>query len=136
MIIALQPNSDAKLIGGKGQGLVRLMTAGLPVPEAWCITADTSLDAVARDNCVDTELADWWTEVDDPFPAAPWAVRSSAVAEDLADASFAGVYETVLGVTSSTGCVKRFDSAGNPWTACAPTAIETSAASRAWAASR
>lgn len=103
MIIALQPNSDAKLIGGKGQGLVRLMTAGLPVPEAWCITADTSFDAVARDNCVDTELADWWTEVDDPFPATPWAVRSSAVAEDLADASFAGVYETVLGVTSLDG---------------------------------
>ena len=103
MIIALQPDTDATVIGGKGQGLVRLLTAGLPVPEAWCITADTSLDAVARDTCIDTELANWWTDVDDLFPATPWAVRSSAVAEDLADASFAGVYETVLGVDSLDG---------------------------------
>ncbi len=41
-----------------------------------------------------------WTEVDDLYPGSPWAVRSSAVAEDLADASFAGIYDTVLGICS------------------------------------
>lgn len=105
MIIALQrdTDADAEVIGGKGQGLVRLLAAGLPVPQAWCIPADTSLDVAARDTCLDIGLANWWSEVDDLFPGTPWAVRSSAVSEDLADASFAGVYETVLGVDSLDG---------------------------------
>ena len=105
MIIALKPDTDivADHVGGKGQGLVRLLNAGLPVPEAWCITADISLHAHTRDICLDEALARWWDEVDVLFPGGPWAVRSSAVAEDLADASFAGVYETVLGVDCLDG---------------------------------
>ncbi|MGK2853922.1 MAG: PEP/pyruvate-binding domain-containing protein, partial [Microbacteriaceae bacterium] len=105
MITRLNPsNQDTiELIGGKGQGLVRLLAAGLAVPEAWCIPADTSLDAATREACLDEELTIWWKEVDELFPGTPWAVRSSAVAEDLADASFAGVYVTVLGVDSLDG---------------------------------
>lgn len=102
MIIALSADTDdtAERIGGKGAGLVRLFTAGLPVPEAWCIPAEISLDAASRTTCLDEALARWWQRVEALFPGSPWAVRSSAVAEDLADASFAGVYETVLGVDS------------------------------------
>ncbi|MDZ7881722.1 MAG: PEP/pyruvate-binding domain-containing protein [Mycobacterium sp.] len=105
MIVALSPDTDSTVerIGGKGAGLVRLLTAGLPVPEAWCIPADISLDADSRTTCLDEGLARWWQQVEAMFPGAPWAVRSSAVAEDLADASFAGVYETVLGVDSLDG---------------------------------
>ncbi|MGZ8801325.1 MAG: PEP/pyruvate-binding domain-containing protein, partial [Mycobacterium sp.] len=103
MIIRLRPGVAGQPIGGKGQGLVRLLAAGLPVPEAWCIPANTSLDASMRDECLDEGLTSWWKEVDERFPGVPWVVRSSAVAEDLADASFAGVYETVLGVDSLEG---------------------------------
>ncbi len=105
MIIALAPDTDAPIetIGGKGQGLVRLLAAGLQVPQAWCIPAHTSLEPSAREACLDQGLSNWWKEVDELLPSVPWAVRSSAVAEDLADASFAGVYETVLGVDSLAG---------------------------------
>ena len=105
MIIALKADIDIPVdrIGGKGQGLVRLLNAGLPVPEAWCIPSDISLEAHARDTCLDEGVARWWKEVDALYPGGPWAVRSSAVAEDLADASFAGVYDTVLGVDSIDG---------------------------------
>jgi pyruvate,water dikinase len=40
-------------------------------------------------------------------PAASFAVRSSATAEDLPDASFAGQQETFLNVTASTTCCTR-----------------------------
>ncbi len=105
MIVALSSDTDIAVerIGGKAAGLVRLLTAGLPAPEAWCIPADISLDAVSRAACLDEGLGHWWKEVETLFGGAPWAVRSSAVAEDLADASFAGVYETVLGVDSLDG---------------------------------
>ncbi|MGB8403192.1 MAG: PEP/pyruvate-binding domain-containing protein [Mycobacterium sp.] len=102
MILRLESDTRAGIgtIGGKGQGLVRLLAAGLPVPEAWCIPAGVSLREQDRDACLTDALTQWWAEVSGRFPGSPWAVRSSAVAEDLADASFAGVYETVLGVDS------------------------------------
>jgi rifampicin phosphotransferase len=102
VILRLQPDTrlGADTIGGKGQGLVRLLAAGLPVPQAWCIPADISLDEPGREACLGEALSRWWTEVEHLYPGSPWAVRSSAVAEDLADASFAGIYETVLGVCS------------------------------------
>lgn len=102
MIIQLSADSpaDGDLIGGKGMGLIRLLVAGLPVPDAWCIPADVSTDPAARSTCLEDDLTIWWKEVSDLHPGGRWAVRSSAVAEDLADASFAGVYETILGVDS------------------------------------
>jgi phosphohistidine swiveling domain-containing protein len=85
-------------LGGKATGLVRLLKTGLPVPEAWCVRAAVSLDAPSRDTLTDTELPRWWRAVTGEFPGSLWAVRSSAVAEDLDHASFAGVYDTILGV--------------------------------------
>lgn len=93
-------DSHALRIGGKGAGLLRLIDAGLDVPEAWVVPAGVSLDDDARRECTDEHLPDWWAHVSTDFPGNRWAVRSSAVAEDLEDASFAGVYQTVLGVDS------------------------------------
>ncbi|KQY57109.1 PEP/pyruvate-binding domain-containing protein [Nocardioides sp. Root140] len=92
--------ADLELIGGKGAGLVRLLAAELDVPEAWVVPAPVSLDSEARATCLKEALPDWWAEATAEFPGSQWAVRSSAVAEDLADASFAGVYETVMGIDS------------------------------------
>jgi phosphohistidine swiveling domain-containing protein len=88
MIERLEKGSPAPLerVGGKAAGLVRLLDAGLTVPEAWVIPAGR--------RPTKRELSQWWSEVG---KGDAWAVRSSAVAEDLDDASFAGVYETVLG---------------------------------------
>ncbi len=77
--------------GGKAAGLARLRRLGLPVPAGYVITCVSS---GARD--VDT------TRFDEMVAAGstPVAVRSSAVGEDGADQSFAGQYDTVLGVDS------------------------------------
>ena len=88
-------------IGGKAMGLLRLLRADLPVPEAWAIPAQVSADPEARTTCLD-DLATWWAEMSTTpgeNSETLWAVRSSAVAEDLDGASFAGVYETVLGIS-------------------------------------
>lgn len=99
MILRLEPAlaADIAEIGGKALGLVRLLRAGLTVPEAWVIPAEVSLNDDLQQRCAH-ELERWWTQVHAEYPDARWAVRSSAVAEDLDGASFAGVYETVLGV--------------------------------------
>ncbi len=103
MIERLTEATTAELvrIGGKASGLVRLMAAGFDVPETWVIPADVSIDVTRRQECLDAQLGRWWTQVAAAYPDSRWAVRSSAVAEDLEGASFAGVYETVLGVDSA-----------------------------------
>jgi pyruvate,water dikinase len=70
-------------IGGKAEGLVRLVELGLPVPPAVVVPVGADLaDAAA----LVRELGE------------PLAVRSSAVGEDARDRSAAGQYETVLDV--------------------------------------
>lgn len=71
---------DAARYGGKAAGLARLLGWGFDVPEGVALAEGD----VAEPDAV-------------PF-AAPWAVRSSAVGEDGARASFAGLHRTVLGV--------------------------------------
>lgn len=97
--------SDLDRIGGKGAGLVRLLAAELDVPEAWVVPAFVSLDDEVRAHCLREALPAWWAEATAQFPGSQWAVRSSAVAEDLADASFAGVYQTVLGIGSAAALI-------------------------------
>lgn len=80
--------------GGKASGLARMAEAGLPVPPGFVVPADVpddAIDSVAR-------------EIEARFEA-PLAVRSSADAEDLTDASHAGEYETVLGVAPEAGAI-------------------------------
>src|SRR5690349_17288599 len=109
MIERLAKGTPAALerVGGKAAGLVRLLDAGLTVPEAWVIPAG--------ERPAKGDLGRWWRE---HGKGGAWAVRSSAVAEDLEDASFAGVYETVLGNDSERKvraaverCYEAFDSA-------------------------
>ncbi|WP_435098070.1 pyruvate, water dikinase [Halarchaeum sp. P4] len=124
---------DVPSVGGKGASLGELTQAGLPVPSAFVVTADTyrtfleetGLDeelsdvldvdvedsaaladaaATAKELVLDADLPDEVAETvlaayDDLGDAPFVAVRSSATAEDLPDASFAGQQETYLNVT-------------------------------------
>jgi pyruvate,water dikinase len=81
--------------GGKGGTLARLYQAGYPVPDGVVVLPG----AFAKDEM----LPEAWAQVkahlarirgEDPLAAL--AVRSSALAEDSARASFAGEFETVL----------------------------------------
>ncbi|PSP81563.1 phosphoenolpyruvate synthase [Halobacteriales archaeon QS_1_68_20] len=124
--------SDIESVGGKGASLGELASAGLPVPPAFVVTAETyrsfieeagiddelfdavdidpedssalaSAESRAEELILGTEFPEElreeilaaYDDLDQEFVA----VRSSATAEDLPDASFAGQQETFLNVT-------------------------------------
>jgi pyruvate,water dikinase len=124
---------DLGAVGGKAASLGELTAAGLPVPPAFVVTADTYrsfieetgidgelfevVDVDTDDSKALAEAAERASELirETPIPDsireevmaayeeigddAPVAVRSSATAEDLPDASFAGQQETFLNIT-------------------------------------
>jgi phosphohistidine swiveling domain-containing protein len=83
--------------GGKGAVLARLARAGYPVPAGLVILPkdfiDDHLEAEAW-----THVQSWLARQRKSRPEAAFAVRSSALDEDSAQASFAGEFETVLEV--------------------------------------
>jgi pyruvate,water dikinase len=103
--------ADAARAGRKAATLCELRRAGFPVPDGFVITVDAFEHALAgldRDATAEqVRAAELPPGVADGLAAAttarlgagPVAVRSSGVDEDLAGASYAGQYETVLGVT-------------------------------------
>jgi phosphohistidine swiveling domain-containing protein len=85
------------LAGGKGGTLARLFQAGYPVPDGFVILPA----AFAGDRLT----AEAWMQVQALLKqmrenGTAFAVRSSALSEDSASASFAGEFETVLDVHS------------------------------------
>ncbi len=112
--------ADVERVGGKGANLGECARASLPVPPGFCVTTDAyrqataglsgalSAEAALRDaaaarqrilalsipEAVEAAIREAYAELGEPMVA----VRSSATAEDLADASFAGQQDTYLGV--------------------------------------
>ncbi len=119
-------------VGGKGDSLIRMVEAGLPVPRgvvlttaffapwfdrikasaAWAALADSTpqewpthctelkglCPRLAMTEAQRQALNDVRESLAEPGEDALFAVRSSSPEEDLASASFAGAYETRLGV--------------------------------------
>jgi pyruvate,water dikinase len=83
--------TDARAFGGKAAQLAAALGAGLPVPTGFALDW-TAVRAVVDG---DRRALTWLDAITD---AGPWAVRSSAIGEDSAEASFAGTHLTVLGV--------------------------------------
>lgn len=85
-ILPLREANDPAF-GGKARGLARLLEMGLPVPAGFVV-----VDALP--GRLPGDLGERYRRLG----GGPVAVRSSALGEDSAEASFAGQYETVLGV--------------------------------------
>ncbi|MFR9779492.1 PEP/pyruvate-binding domain-containing protein [Micromonospora sp. MS34] len=80
---------DWTVTGGKAAVLAELSAAGFPVPPGIVVTT-AALD--------DAQLDDRLAAVAEGLGGDRFAVRSSGAAEDLPDASYAGLYETYLNV--------------------------------------
>lgn len=86
--LPLRDAIDARLVGGKAASLARALRAGLPVPDGIALPWRL-VEAIVRG---DAELGDVGVR-------APYAVRSSAIGEDAAAASFAGQHASLLNVS-------------------------------------
>jgi pyruvate,water dikinase len=81
-----------RVLGGKAAVLAELAGAGFPVPPGIVVTA-----AAVNGPDLDTQLASMAARLG----GGGFAVRSSGAAEDLPDASYAGLYETYLNVPAT-----------------------------------
>jgi rifampicin phosphotransferase len=85
--------ADAAEVGGKAAQLGELIAAGARVPDGLVLTiAAGRLAADERGDVLQSSVAD--------LGAGPFAVRSSGIAEDGTERSYAGMYETVLDVSA------------------------------------
>ena len=125
-------SADLDSAGGKGANLGELIAAGLPVPDGFVVTTagyDLALDALGLAEAVArgaaSEVADALGRGQVSYALArnildayrtlgggPVAVRSSATAEDLPDASFAGQQDTYLNIS---GGVAVLDAVRRCW---------------------
>ena len=92
-LVALADAGDAEAFGGKAAQLAAALRAGLPVPDGVAL-GHGFVEAVARD------VGDARARLEAACAglAGPFAVRSSAIGEDGAAASFAGQHATLLNV--------------------------------------
>jgi pyruvate, water dikinase len=90
--VPLSDAIDERLFGGKARQLAESVRAGFPVPPGFALSVDL-VDAIANgdDRALDAVCQS-------AGALGPLAVRSSAVGEDSAGASFAGQHDTVLDV--------------------------------------
>ncbi|MET8761723.1 PEP/pyruvate-binding domain-containing protein [Lentzea sp. NPDC004782] len=109
-------------VGGKAANLGELTKAGLPVPQGFCVTTDAYRVVAEADELASTTPENARrTLLETPVPqeirdaiviayrelgdGVPVAVRSSATAEDLPFASFAGQQDTFLNVVGEDAVV-------------------------------
>lgn len=101
------PADAIDLVGGKAVGLAEVHKTGLAVPAGFCLTTEAYRAVVTTpENILATPLSDQLRgEITDAYEricgGRSVAVRSSATAEDLPYASFAGQQDTYLNVSGA-----------------------------------
>jgi pyruvate,water dikinase len=95
-VVPLASAHDEAIFGAKAVGLGEAARAGLPIPPGVALAGELT-EAVAAGQ--DSAIGKVMEAV--RFLTGPLAVRSSAVGEDSADASFAGQHLTLLNVPST-----------------------------------
>ncbi len=91
---------DRAVFGGKAANLARVAAGDVPIPEGVALDCAYTEAIAARDAAHLERLAETLATL-----PGPWAVRSSALAEDSDLASFAGQFTTVLDVGDFEACV-------------------------------
>ena len=105
-------DADLPLVGGKGLNLGKLTAAGFLVPSGFCVTTEAyrtvvktinaasseAVQAVALPSSLVSEIVTAYNQLG----ADRVAVRSSATAEDLPEASFAGQQDTFLNISGTS----------------------------------
>ena len=94
-VVTLENAVDERLFGSKAVGLGQAIRDGLPVPPGVALSGAIVEAVAAGERSAIREVARWVTPL-----GGPLAVRSSAIDEDGATASFAGQHLTLLNVPS------------------------------------
>lgn len=115
-VVPLAQADDISLTGGKAINLARLIAAGLPVPDGFVVTT-TAYRSANGSTSIPDDVAAQIREAYEAMGSPMVAARSSATAEDLAEASMAGQYETFLNLANAdellkavSGCWKSLQS--------------------------
>ena len=111
--------SDSNFVGNKAAVLGELIRLGFAVPNGYVLTttalkslarnvSSSEVDASGSENLagIPADLDDAISEISLKLGDGLLAVRSSGVNEDMPNSSFAGQYETVLGVKGRTELVE------------------------------
>jgi len=94
-VVPLEKAEDATIFGSKAVGLGQAIRDGLPVPPGVALSGEIVEAVAAGERPAIREVARWVGPL-----GGPLAVRSSAMDEDGAAASFAGQHLTLLNVPS------------------------------------
>lgn len=89
--------TDLPFVGGKGLNLGLLQKAGFHVPDGFCITTE-AYRASRQSTSLPKDMVSEIIIAYERLGSGRVAVRSSATAEDLPDASFAGQQDTFLNI--------------------------------------
>ena len=105
-VLPLAAATDYHIAGRKAATLARLAARGFPVPPGVVVPADVMDQAVDRNLEVSADATADLLRAARALGDVPLAVRSSGVNEDGADASYAGLFTTVLDVRGEAALVE------------------------------
>jgi phosphohistidine swiveling domain-containing protein len=108
LLQSLHDCRDKALAGGKAVNLGILLRAGFPVPDGFCVTTDAyRYWAGTKTEAIPEDLIEEVTKAYRTMGSPSVAVRSSATAEDMSEASMAGQYDTFLDIQDEESLLNR-----------------------------
>ena len=99
-------STDPGLVGAKAARLAELAEAGFPVPQGFIVTTEAFARSARGHRVLLDSLASALAAAAAELGDGPLAVRSSSSAEDRDNASYAGMYETILDVRGAEALVE------------------------------